>query len=83
MELDHVLMVSDGDRVSIGNPVIAGARIQATSLGNHKGDKIIVFRYKPKVRSRRKTGHRQLFTRLAIDNISISETGEGVTPSGS
>lgn len=85
VELDKVLMVSDGDKVAIGNPVVAGAKVTATSLGTHKGEKIIVFRYKAKVRSRRKTGHRQLLTRLAINDISLTggETKEGVTSSGS
>jgi hypothetical protein len=41
----------------------------ATSQGEGKGDKVIVFKYKPKVRYRKKTGHRQLYTRLVIDEI--------------
>ncbi len=78
-------MVSDGDFVSVGNPLVAGAKVTATSLGTLKGDKVVIFRYKSKVRSRRKTGHRQLFTRLTINDISTSggEAKEGVTPSGS
>ena len=46
-----------------------GARVIAISQGNGKDKKIIVFKYKPKVRYRKKTGHRQLYTRLVIDKI--------------
>jgi large subunit ribosomal protein L21 len=68
-ELDKVLLIADGDKVTVGTPTIDGARVIATSQGNGKGKKIIVFKYKPKVRYRKKTGHRQLYTRLVIDKI--------------
>jgi large subunit ribosomal protein L21 len=55
--------------VTIGTPVIDGAKVVATSQGEGKAKKIIVFKYKPKVRYRKKTGHRQLYTRLTIDKI--------------
>jgi len=44
--------------------------VVATSKGEAKGKKVVVFKYKPKVRYRKKTGHRQLFTKLTIDKIS-------------
>jgi len=69
VELDKVLFIADGDKVTIGTPTIDGAKVIATSQGEGKGKKIIVFKYKPKVRYRKKTGHRQLYTRLAIDKI--------------
>ena len=69
VELDRVLMVANGEKVAVGNPVVEGAKVTATSKENGRGDKVIVFKYKPKVRYRRKTGHRQLFTRLLIDKI--------------
>ncbi len=69
VELDKVLLIADGDRVTIGIPTVDGARVIATSQGESKGKKVIVFRYKPKTRYRKKTGHRQLYTRLAIDRI--------------
>jgi len=68
-ELDKVLLIADGDKVTVGTPTIDGAKVIATSQGNGKGKKIIVFKYKPKVRYRKKTGHRQLYTRLVIDKI--------------
>jgi len=73
VELDKVLFIADGDKVTVGTPTIGGAKVIATSQGNGKGKKIIVFKYKPKVRYRKKTGHRQLYTRLAIDKIVSPE----------
>jgi len=64
-----VLLIGDGNNVTVGKPFVDGARVMATVKKNGKGDKIIVFKYKAKVRYRRKTGHRQLFTSLNIDKI--------------
>lgn len=69
VQFDRVLMVADGEQVQIGTPTVAGAAVVGTVLGEWKGEKIIVFRYKSKVRYRRKTGHRQKYTRLLIDRI--------------
>jgi large subunit ribosomal protein L21 len=69
VELHRVLLIGDGDRVTVGMPTVDGAKVLATAKGAGKGDKVIVFKYKPKVRYRKKTGHRQLHTRLVIDKI--------------
>ena len=69
VELDRVLLIADGDNVMVGKPTIPGAKVVATAKGEGKGDKVIVFKYKPKVRYRKKTGHRQFYTRLVIDEI--------------
>lgn len=69
VELERVLLIADGDRVTVGTPVVDGAKVVATSKGAGRGDKVIVFKYKPKVRYRKKTGHRQHYTRLVIDKI--------------
>jgi len=69
IELPKVLLIVDDDDTIIGNPTIDGAKVIATCLSERKGKKIIVFRYKPKVRYRRKTGHRQIYTKLAIKEI--------------
>jgi len=74
--LDKVLLIANGDRVTIGTPTIDGAKVLATSQGEGKAKKIIVFKYKPKVRYRKKTGHRQLYTRLTIDKIIGPEAAE-------
>ena len=64
-----MLFIGGNGDMLMGNPTIKGAKVIATSLGEVKGDKIIVFKYKSKVRYRRKTGHRQIYTRLAISEI--------------
>ena len=69
VELSKVLFIADGEKATIGSPTVDGAKVVATSRGERKGDKIIVFKYKPKVRYRRKKGHRQLYTRLEIKEI--------------
>ncbi|MGI5835098.1 MAG: 50S ribosomal protein L21 [Chloroflexota bacterium] len=71
VELGRVLMVSTDKGIQVGNPVVPGARVMANVVHQGKGKKIIVFRYKPKTRYRRKTGHRQSFTRVAIDSIAL------------
>ncbi|HJX12137.1 MAG TPA: 50S ribosomal protein L21 [Dehalococcoidales bacterium] len=69
VELDRVLLIADGDKVTVGQPVIEGAKVLATAKENGRAAKVIVFKYKAKVRYRRKNGHRQHFTRLSIDHI--------------
>ena len=69
VELDKVLLIADGADVTAGRPMVEGARVLATAQKNGRGDKVIVFKYKPKVRYRRKLGHRQNYTRLVIDKI--------------
>ena len=71
IDLEHVLMVADGDEVKIGTPFVAGAKVQATVVSQVKGPKVVVFKYKPKERYRVKKGHRQQYTRLMIDSISV------------
>jgi large subunit ribosomal protein L21 len=67
--LPEVLLVGDGETITVGTPTIPGARVVADVLGEVKGKKIIVFKYKNKVRYRRKTGHRQRYSRLQIKEI--------------
>jgi large subunit ribosomal protein L21 len=78
VELSRVLLIADGEDTIIGSPTIDGAKVIATCLGERKGDKIIVFKYKPKVRYRRKTGHRQLYATLEIKEII--KPGEEAAP---
>jgi large subunit ribosomal protein L21 len=72
--LERVLLLADGEKVTVGAPTIAGAAVAATIDGQVKGKKIIVYNYKPKVRYDKKKGHRELYTRIAIDSI----TGPGI-----
>ena len=76
VDLERVLLVSDGETVQVGAPVVAGMAVQATVVAQVKGPKIVVFKYKPKQRYRVKSGHRQKYTRLRIDSISENGTEE-------
>lgn len=69
IDLARVLLIANGERITVGTPLIDGAKVQATVVDQVKGPKIVVFRYKPKKRYRVKTGHRQKYTRLMIDTI--------------
>jgi large subunit ribosomal protein L21 len=71
VDLERVLLIVNGDQVNVGMPLVSGAKVQATVAAQVKGPKIVVFRYKPKKRIRRKTGHRQKYTRLQIDAITF------------
>ena len=72
VDLDKVLLIADDKTVTVGRPTVTGAKVVATSQGEIKGVKLIVFKYKPKVRYHKKTGHRQTYTRLAIKEILTS-----------
>jgi large subunit ribosomal protein L21 len=61
-----VLLVSDDSGVQVGKPHVNGREVAAQVLGEEKGEKLIVFKYKPKKRYRKKTGHRQTYTKLKI-----------------
>ena len=67
---DRVLLIADGDDVTVGTPIVSGATISATILGEELGPKIVVFKFKQKAKYRRRTGHRQHLTRVRIDEIS-------------
>lgn len=73
VKFDRVLLVADQEKVTIGSPVVQGASVLAEALGEERGRKVIVYKYKPKVRYRRKKGHRQIHTRLAIKEIVPGE----------
>lgn len=69
VELGQVLLIADGENVKIGKPTVDGASVKATIVSQGKNRKVIVFKYKSKVRYRRKRGHRQPHTKLVIDQI--------------
>ncbi len=66
IKLDRVLLVSDGAKTDVGQPTVDGAVVRAKVLRQFRGPKIVVLKYKPKVRYRRKQGHRQEQTELEI-----------------
>ena len=67
---DRVLLVGDGEAVTVGTPTVSGATVSGTVLGEALGPKLIVFKFKQKATYRRKNGHRQHLTRIRIDEIS-------------
>jgi len=67
---DRVLMVGGDGSPRVGTPLVAGATVQAEVEQQFRGPKIVVFKYKPKKRYRRRTGHRQALTRVAITAIN-------------
>ena len=71
VELKDVLLVVDGPEIRVGTPLVEGAAIDARVMEQFKGPKILVFKYIPKERYRRRRGHRQQLTRLAIDRIRL------------
>jgi large subunit ribosomal protein L21 len=76
VELDRVHLVVDGDKVTVGRPVVQGAKVVAGVVEQGRGSKVRVLKYKPKVRYRVMRGHRQPFTRLAIKEIVVGK-GKG------
>jgi len=71
VELGDVLLIADDGQVTLGTPTIDGARVLADVETHGRAKKIIVFKYKSKVRTRKKTGHRQHFTKLAVREILL------------
>lgn len=69
IELGEVLLVGDGETVKVGAPLVSGAKVLAEVMGERKGEKIVVFRYRNKKRYRRRTGHRQRYTQIKISEI--------------
>ena len=70
VELDDVLMVVDGEKVTVGQPVVSGAKVTAKIVEQGKDKKIVVFKKKRRKGYRLKQGHRQPFTALEIQEIS-------------
>lgn len=67
---DQVLLIADESKALIGQPLVKGATVHATVVEDGKADKKLVFRYKAKIRYKKKKGHRQPFTKVKIDKIS-------------
>lgn len=70
--IDRVLLVQNDGDISVGQPLVEGAVVTATILRHLRGRKIIVYKMRPKKKTRKKQGHRQELTRLMIDSISLN-----------
>ncbi|AGY57005.1 50S ribosomal protein L21 [Gloeobacter kilaueensis] len=81
--LDRVLLVRHDGGVSVGQPLVAGASVQARVLQHGKAPKVIVYKMRPKKHYRRKKGHRQPFTRLMIEAIDFDGQSFSAQPATS
>jgi len=68
VEFDRVLAVG-GDTMIVGNPIVSGAKVSGSIIKHGKDKKVVVFKYKAKKNERKKQGHRQLYTKVQIDEI--------------
>ena len=71
ISFDQVLLVQNDDATQVGTPIVSGASVNATVLGHQKGDKVIVFKKKRRKGYKVKNGHRQRFTKIKIESISV------------
>lgn len=71
ISLDDVLLVANEESVQVGQPTVAGASVSAKITGQYRGNKIRVFKYRPKKRIRVRKGHRQYLTRLQIETVNV------------
>ena len=69
VELDRVLLVSDGSTIKVGQPTVAGAKVLSQIVAQSRGPKIVVFKFKRRKKYRRKTGHRQELTEVRVSEI--------------
>jgi large subunit ribosomal protein L21 len=72
ISFDNVLLLGDGDKVTVGAPAIDGAQVSAKVLKHLKGDKVIVFKKKRRKGYRVKNGHRQALSEIVIEGIAVS-----------
>jgi large subunit ribosomal protein L21 len=68
--LDKVLMVSDGEKLSVGKPLLLGATVAATIVSHGRGDKVRIFKMRRRKHYQKNQGHRQNYTEIRIDGIS-------------
>ena len=83
VNFEEVLLVDDGSATQVGTPLLNGATVSGEVVSQGKGEKIIVFKYKPRKGYRRRTGHRQLLTDVSITGISVSGSKKASKPKAS
>ena len=69
--LDKVLLVKNGDVATVGKPYVEGASVELKVMAHRRGQKVIVYKMRPKKKTRRKNGHRQELTRVMVESISV------------
>jgi len=71
VSFDQVLLTSDGETVRAGTPLVPNASVEAEVIGETKGEKIYVFKFKRRKNYRRKTGHRQRYTDVRVTDVKV------------
>ena len=71
VEIDSVLLVSDGDKISVGTPFVKGAKVSAVVENSFRDKKVLVYKYKSKKDYHRLIGHRQEYTNIRVKDISL------------
>jgi large subunit ribosomal protein L21 len=69
--LETVLLVKDGSGTTLGQPYVKGASVELKVLAHRRGAKVLVYKMRPKKKTRRKNGHRQELTRVMVQSISV------------
>ena len=72
IDIDTVLLVSDGDKISVGAPYVKGAKVTVVVEDTFKGKKVIVFKFKSKKDYHRTIGHRQQYTKVRVESITLA-----------
>ena len=72
IDVDTVLLVSDGDKISVGAPYVKGAKVQIVVVDSFRDKKVLVFKYKSKKDYHRLIGHRQNYTNVRVEDIVIA-----------
>ena len=70
VQFDNLLMVADGDKLSVGKPMLTGASVKATIVSHGRGDKVRIFKMRRRKHYQKNQGHRQNYTEIRIDGIS-------------
>ena len=79
LTIDKVLLVNDGKDLKLGKPYVKNAKVEIKILEHRRGPKIIVYKMRPKKKTRRKNGHRQELTRVLVQSISITTKAKKTT----
>jgi large subunit ribosomal protein L21 len=72
LTLETVLLLHDGTASTVGQPYVSGATVELKVLAHRRGPKVIVYKMRPKKKTRRKNGHRQELTRVMVSSISVA-----------
>jgi large subunit ribosomal protein L21 len=69
VEFDEVLLVADGDKITVGTPIVQGAKVSGEIVAQELGEKLVVFKFKRRKAIRKRNGHRQQYTAVQINDI--------------